>query len=84
MCPPPRFAHVPLVLSPEGERLAKRSRPVAVGDLRRRGIPPEAITGALASSAGLCAPGAALRPAELIATFALERLPRAPVVIDLG
>src|SRR5579871_3920192 len=39
----PSFAHVPLVLTPDGERLAKRTRPVALAELRARGIPPEAV-----------------------------------------
>src|SRR5204862_360111 len=34
------FAHVPLVLTPSGERLAKRTRPEAIADLRTRGVTP--------------------------------------------
>ena len=81
--PPPRFAHVPLVLTPEGERLAKRTRPRAVGDLRRGGLVAEVIVGALGASAGLCPPGSAARPEDLLAGFALERLPHGPAVIAL-
>jgi len=77
----PRFAHVPLVLSPGGERLAKRSRPVSVGDLRASGVAPEAIVGALAASAGLAPAGTKVRAAELIGEFELSRVVRAPVEI---
>src|SRR5207248_869543 len=55
--PAPAFVHVPLVLAPGGERLEKRTRPASVADLRARGLPPEIVVGALAASAGLCAPG---------------------------
>src|SRR6185295_17037867 len=67
---PPVFVHVPLVLAPgTGQRLAKRTRPLSVGELRARGVEPERIVGALASSAGLCAPGARVRPRDLVAGF---------------
>jgi glutamyl-tRNA synthetase len=79
--PPPRFAHVPLVLSPDGDRLAKRSRPRSVADLRGAGISSEEVVRALAASAGL-APRSA-RAADLVAGFDLSRVPRTPVVSPL-
>jgi glutamyl-tRNA synthetase len=81
--PPPHFAHVPLVLSPGGERLAKRTRPQALADLRRLGITPEAVTGALAASAGLCPPGKPVRPADLVPRFLLDRVARNAVTVDV-
>jgi glutamyl-tRNA synthetase len=80
----PRFAHVPLVLSPEGERLAKRTRPPSVGDLRAAGRAPEEIVGALAASAGLVESGARVRLAELVPGFQLTQLVRKPVTIPLA
>jgi glutamyl-tRNA synthetase len=80
--PPPAFAHVPLVLAPGGERLAKRTRPTALADLRARGVAPEAIVGALATSAGLGAPGTHARARDLVAGFAIGRVDRAPAVVD--
>ena len=80
---PPRFAHVPLVLSAEGERLAKRTRPPSLVDLRRRGVAPEAVIGALAASAGLCPEGARLNPGDLLSGFVLERVVRTACVVDL-
>jgi glutamyl-tRNA synthetase len=80
--PPPAFAHVPLVLAPGGERLAKRTRPASIGELRARGVASETVVGALAASAGLCAPGARARPWDLVAGFSLARVARAPAVID--
>jgi glutamyl-tRNA synthetase len=78
----PAFAHVPLVLAPGGERLAKRTRPAALADLRARGLAPEAVVGALAASAGLCAPGERPRAWDLVGGFALARVDKAPAVID--
>jgi glutamyl-tRNA synthetase len=79
---PPAFAHVPLVLAPGGERLAKRTRPASLADLRAAGIAPEVIVGALAASAGLGAAGARARPRDLYASFALGRVDTLPVVVD--
>jgi glutamyl-tRNA synthetase len=79
--PPPRFAHVPLVLAPGGERLAKRSRPRSLADLRAAGVSSAEVLAALASSAGL---SPAARPVELVAGFDLERVPRGPVELPLS
>jgi glutamyl-tRNA synthetase len=79
---PPAFAHVPLVLSPGGERLAKRTRPTSIASLRASGLTAEVIVGALAASAGLSPRGQPLRPAALIATFDLARVAREPAIIE--
>ncbi len=79
---PPSFAHVPLVLGPAGDRLAKRMRPASVGDLRGAGVAAEAIVGAHAASAGQCAPGTRARPVDLISSFDLARLPRRPTPVE--
>jgi glutamyl-tRNA synthetase len=78
----PDFVHVPLVLAPDGEKLAKRTRPTALGTLRDQGVAPAAIVGALAASANLCAPGTWVQPRELVAAFDLARIPPGPVTID--
>jgi glutamyl-tRNA synthetase len=80
----PAFAHVPLVLSPGGERLAKRTRPASLASLRQRGLPPEVVVGVLAASAGLGEVGARMTARALVATFALVRLSREAVVLDEG
>ena len=80
--PPPTFAHVPLLLAPGGERLAKRTRPGALADLRAAGVAPEAVVGALAASAGLAQEGARLRAAALRDRFTLGTIVRTPATID--
>jgi glutamyl-tRNA synthetase len=79
---PPRHAHVPLVLSPGGERLAKRTRPISIGDLRQRGMPAERIVGALAASAGLLAPGRDAFPSDLLRGFQLASVGTKSVNFD--
>jgi glutamyl-tRNA synthetase len=80
--PPPGFAHVPLLLAPGGERLAKRTRPMAVADLRQRGIPPGKVVAALAASAELVPASGSLRPQDLLADFSLDRVARQATVFD--
>ena len=80
---PPAFAHVPLVLTPGGERLAKRTRPATLASLRERGVAPETVVGALAASAGLRPPGRSLPAGALVDGFSLAALAREPVVVDL-
>jgi glutamyl-tRNA synthetase len=79
----PAFAHVPLVLTASGERLAKRTRPEAIADLRTRGMNPEAVVGALAASAGLRVPGAALAARDLVSGFSLALIDRRAAVVSL-
>jgi glutamyl-tRNA synthetase len=79
---PPRFAHVPLVVGEDGERLAKRHGALSVGELRERGAEPAAVVGLLASLSALAPDGARRAPAELVAGFDLARLPRGPAVLS--
>src|SRR4029078_12148510 len=46
--PQPAYAHVPLLLGEDGERLAKRHGAVAVADLRAAGANAREVVGALA------------------------------------
>jgi glutamyl-tRNA synthetase len=75
---PPRFAHVPLVVGEDGERLAKRHAALSLGELRERGADPRAVVGLLAALSGLAGPGARCWPRDLVAGFELGRLPRTP------
>jgi glutamyl-tRNA synthetase len=78
--PRPAYAHVPLVLGPDGARLSKRHGAVAIADLRDAGIRPGEICGALARSAGVKASGAVM-PAQLVESFALEQIERRPATL---
>jgi glutamyl-tRNA synthetase len=78
--PHPRWAHVPLVLSATGERLAKRTDALSLESLRDQGVDPRAIVRWAAESAGI--PGAErATAAEIAAIFRLDRVPAAPVTL---
>jgi glutamyl-tRNA synthetase len=76
---PPAYAHVPLVVSPSGEKLSKRDHGLALGPLRAAGVSPEALTGWLAWSLGLLERPEPCRPADLVPRFAWERIRREEV-----
>jgi glutamyl-tRNA synthetase len=40
---PPEFAHLPMMMSPKGEKLSKRHADVSVQDYRTRGYPPMGV-----------------------------------------
>jgi len=75
--PQPAYAHVPLVLGDDSERLAKRHGAVAVADLRAAGASAREVVGALAGSAGIGG-GGAVAATELIEGFELTRIGRRP------
>jgi glutamyl-tRNA synthetase len=79
----PRYAHVPLLLDPDGKRLAKRNGPPGLTDLRKSGMPSDRVLGLLARWAQL-SDGRPVSAAELVPRFSLDRLPRAPIVVDAG
>jgi glutamyl-tRNA synthetase len=79
--PEPRFLHVPLMMGPDGQRLAKRHGAVSLGELRERGAAPAAVVGWLASTCGLAAPGESLLPGALLPRFEAAALPAAATVL---
>ncbi len=76
--PEPRYAHVPLVLAPDGARLAKRHGAVTLADLAARGVTAAQVLSRLAASIALCAPGDAVTIDELVPRFHLDAVPHAP------
>jgi glutamyl-tRNA synthetase len=75
----PAYAHVPLVLGPDGTRLAKRHGAVTLRAVAGGG---PAVLSTLAASAGLAAPGEPVTPASLVERFAPELVPTHPTTWD--
>ena len=69
----PQFAHVPLVVGPDGRRLAKRHGDTRLATLRDAGVSPERLVGLLAWSFGLLKRPKNLHPRDLLARFDVER-----------
>ncbi len=78
--PVPSYAHVPLLLGPDGGRLAKRAEVESLGALRAQGVRPERLIGLLAGWAGLT-DGSPSTARALVPGFALERIRRTPVEV---
>ncbi|MGZ4200760.1 MAG: tRNA glutamyl-Q(34) synthetase GluQRS [Thermoleophilaceae bacterium] len=76
--PEPRYAHVPLVLGPDGRRLAKRHGAVTLADREALGETPAGALAWMAASLGLASPDERPSAHELIARFDPGRLPRKP------
>ena len=77
--PRPAYAHVALVLGPDGERLAKRDRAATLAD---RNEPASVTLAQLAHTLGLAAGRAEVAaPDELLGAFDPGRLPREAVTL---
>ncbi|HEV7588790.1 MAG TPA: glutamate--tRNA ligase [Longimicrobium sp.] len=81
--PVPTFAHLPMILGPDGKKLSKRHGATAVGDYAGMGILPEALFNFLALLGWN--PGderEVMGPAELVEAFSLERINKKAAVFD--
>jgi glutamyl-tRNA synthetase len=79
--PAPRFVHVPLVVGPDGRRLAKRHGDTRLSALRAAGVCAEALLGLLAWSCGWLDAVRPISARELIPLFRLETIPPGPFVL---
>jgi glutamyl-tRNA synthetase len=75
--PEPTYTHVPLVLGPDGQRLAKRHGAVALSD-RPEG--PDEVRSWMARTLGLAKAGDTPSMEDLLERFDPHRLPREPTV----
>ncbi len=79
--PQPDWVHVPLVVHPDGRRLAKRRRDLSLASLREARVDARAVVAWAAAGAGqACEPRAAA--ADVLAGFDLARLPLEPAVLS--
>ncbi len=80
---PPVFAHVPMILGPDGRRLSKRHGATAVGEYREQGILPHALMNFLALLGW--SPGEdreLMTTEEMISLFSVERINKKSAVFD--
>lgn len=78
---PPEFLHVPLLIGPDGRRLAKRHGDTRISALRAAGVHPARVLGWLAHSCGWAEAGESLSLGELLPRFDLLSMPAEPVVV---
>ncbi len=81
---PPRFIHVPLVVGPDGRRLAKRHGDTRLSALRADGVRAESLTGLLAWSCGWINEIKPIAAKELLPLFRLQSIPESPFVLTPG
>lgn len=80
--PHPQYAHVPLLLAPDGRRLSKRDRDLDLGALRLR-YRPEEIIGMLAYSVGLVERNRPISVRELAAEFRWGAVRKDAICIEI-
>lgn len=78
----PSYAHVPLVVSPAGRRLAKRDGAVTLADLAASGVPAGRVREIVLLSLGAAVASATAPLASIAGGFRPELLPHDPWVFD--
>lgn len=80
----PVFAHLPLLVNEQRQKLSKRRDDVALWDYRDKGYLPEAMANYLALLGWGPADGVEVRPmAEIIEQFRLEDITKSPAFFDV-
>ena len=79
--PHPEYAHVPMLLAPDGRRLSKRDKDLDLGYLRAH-TTPEKLIGVLAHSAGLLEQPVSISAKELASLFSFEKIRGDAIYLD--
>ena len=78
--PHPEYAHIPMLMAPDGRRLSKRDKDLDLGYLRQH-TTPEKVIGVLAKAAGFTPTDAPISARELADSFSWEKLGTDPIVL---
>lgn len=81
---PPAYAHVPLVVNGQGEKLSKRDAGLTLRSLREAGMSADELAGWLGWSLGLLERPEACAAADLVPRFAWEKVGRETWVLPPG
>ena len=76
----PEYAHIPMLMAPEGRRLSKRDQDLDMGALRNR-LKPEQLIGVLAHAAGLTETAAPISAKELATVFDWSKISGKEIVV---
>ncbi len=78
----PQYAHVPMLMAPDGRRLSKRDRDLDLGALRQR-MTAEELIGILAHSAGLLEKKQPISAKELAKIFSWDKVRKEDIYLSL-
>jgi len=77
----PQYAHIPMLMAPEGRRLSKRDMDLDMGALRQR-LKPEQLIGVLAHAAGLTEDASPISARELATIFDWSKISGKEIVVS--
>lgn len=81
----PQFAHIPLLLAPDGRRLSKRDGDLDIGALEKKLGTPEPIIGLLGYLLGLIDRPDPITAQELVPYFDFDKIPKNDICLcDMG
>jgi glutamyl-tRNA synthetase len=80
--PTPAYCHLPLVIGPDGRRLAKRHGDTRISTFRTQGWTPERIIGYLAATCGWAEKQEEVSLSSLLPRFTLDSIPHSPTVFS--
>ena len=77
----PEYAHIPMLMAPEGRRLSKRDQDLDMGALRDR-LKPEQLIGVLAHAAGLTETAEPISAKELASVFDWTKINGREIIVS--
>ena len=77
----PEYAHVPMLMAPDGRRLSKRDKDLDLGVLRQH-MQPERLIGILAHAAGILERYEAVSAKELAREFSWDKVKKGDIFVD--